>query len=86
MIDDVRDLSRAEKAKALARKNVSRYVGKCFATAIVAVFAMTLFALYMIGDFLDAFTAENALSTTAIFITSAVLTIPYGGNLQIHAT
>ena len=75
MIDDVKDLSRAEKAKALARKNASCYVGKCFATAIVAVFAMTLFALFMIGDFLDAFTAKNALSTTAVFITLAVLTI-----------
>ena len=68
LIDDVRDLSRAEKEKAIARRDVSRYIGSCFATAIVAVFAMTLFALFMIGDFMDAFTAKNALSTTAIFI------------------
>lgn len=75
MIDDVRDLSRAEKEKAIARKDISGYIGKCFVTAIVAVFAMTLFALYMIGNFMDAFTAKNALATTAIFIASGVLTV-----------
>lgn len=73
MIDDVRDLSRAEKARILARKNVLRYVGKCFATAIIAVCTMTVFALFMIGDFLDAFTLEHALSTMAIFFSSVVL-------------
>lgn len=75
MIDDVRDLSRAEKEKAIARKDISGYIGKCFVTAIVAVFAMTLFALYMIGNFMDAFTAKNALATTTIFIASGVLTV-----------
>ncbi len=75
MIDDVRDLSLKEKEKAIARHNVSRYIGRCVATAIVAIFAMTLLSLYMIGDFLDAFTAKNAVVTTAIFITYTVLIV-----------
>ncbi len=75
MIDDVRDLSRAEKAKAFARHKVRLYIAQCFATAVSAAVAMTLFALFVVGDFMSAFTPQNALATAGRFIVSAVLMI-----------
>jgi len=73
MIDDIRDISRAEKEKALARRKVSRYFGQCFMGAIVAGVGMMLFAFYIVGDFMAAFTAANALSTAGRLVTAVAL-------------
>lgn len=51
MIDDIKDVSRAEKEKALARHKRSRYFWQCISTAVVFAVGMTLFSLFMIGDF-----------------------------------
>ncbi len=75
MIDDVKDLSRAEKEKALARKKFTGYVGKTIFAAIISAFAVTLFALFMVNDFLAAFTKERALATSGLFVSSLILFI-----------
>lgn len=75
MIDDIKDLSRVEKQKAIARKKVARYFGSCFFTALLASCAMTVFALFMVDDFLLAFTSQNALVTSAKFVTLAALMV-----------
>lgn len=68
MIDDIKDISRAEKEKAIARHKRARYFWQCIATAIVFAVAMTLFSLFMIGNFKAAFTVKNALATTGRMI------------------
>lgn len=73
MIDDIRDVSRAEKEKAIARRKVSRYFGQCFLGAIVSGVGMMLFAFFIVGDFMSAFTLENALATSGRIITAVAL-------------
>ncbi|MBR4800999.1 MAG: HDIG domain-containing protein [Clostridia bacterium] len=73
MIDDVKDLSRVEKAKQLARKEFTNYLGKTFIAVIVASVAVTVFALFIVNRFLNAFTAERALITTGLFVSSLVI-------------
>ena len=68
MIDDIKDISRVEKEKAIARHKRARYFWQCIATAIVFAVAMTLFSLFMIGNFKAAFTVKNALATTGRMI------------------
>ena len=75
MIDDIKDVSRAEKEKALARHKRSRYFWQCISTAVVFAVGMTLFSLFMIGDFKAGFTAENALGTMGRMIIALVLMI-----------
>ena len=73
MIDDIRDVSRAEKEKALARRKFSRYFGQCFLGAIISAVGMMLFAFFIVGDFMSAFTVQNALSTTGRIVTAVAL-------------
>ena len=73
MIDDVKDLSRAEREKAIARKKFAKFFGKTFMATLIASVAVTIFALYAANDFLKAFTAERALATTGLFVSSLVL-------------
>ena len=68
MIDDIKDISRVEKEKAIARHKRATYFWQCIATAIVFAVAMTLFSLFMIGNFKAAFTVKNALATTGRMI------------------
>lgn len=68
MIDDIRDLSVIEKKKILARKRFFAAFGQCLAGIIAATFATVLFALFMLGDFLGAFTEEAAIRTTGFFV------------------
>ncbi len=75
MIDDVKDLSLIEKEKAIARKNISLYFWKCIFTAIVASMAMTLFSLFILGNFAADFRPENAPATSARFISSAMIMV-----------
>lgn len=75
MIDDVKDLSAIEKQKKLARRKVSRYIGACFFSALVAAAAMAAFALFMLGDFSAAFAKESVLATAAKFVVMVMLTI-----------
>ena len=70
MIDDVKDLSRAEKEKALSRKKFTKYLGRTFIAMLISAVAVTLFALYIVNDFLAAFTKANALKTTGLFISA----------------
>lgn len=75
MIDDIKDISRAEKEKAIARRKKSRYFWQCISTAVVCAVGMTLFALFMIGDFASSFLRPNVLTTTGIMVSMLVLMI-----------
>ena len=75
MIDDVKDLSRAEKEKALARKNFTKYVSKTILAALFSAVAITLFGLFMVNDFLAAFTKARALATSGLFVSALILFI-----------
>lgn len=75
MIDDIRDISRAQKEKALARRAFSRYFGQCVLGAIIAGVGMMLFAIYLIGDFASAFSSQNALASAGILITAVALMV-----------
>ena len=68
MIDDIKDLSTVEKQKLIARKKFFACFGQCFVGIVVATFAMTLFSLFMVGDFLQAFTVASAAVTTGRFV------------------
>lgn len=68
MIDDIKDLSRVEREKKLARKKFADYLGKTFMAVIIASVASAVFTLFIVNDFLKMFTAEHALSTVGIFI------------------
>ena len=73
MIDDVKDLSRVEKEKQLARKMFLRFFGKTFIGAFLASAGATLFAFFMVGDFVASFTAANALKTAGLFVSAYVI-------------
>lgn len=75
MIDDVKDLSRIEKQKAIARRNLSRYIGSCIFTALIASVIMTAFALFMLDDFSTAFSQENIWASVTKFAMIAMLMI-----------
>lgn len=75
MIDDVKDLSRIEKQKAIARRKLSRYIGSCICTALICAVAMTAFAVFMLNDFSTAFSSENVLATATEFAMIAMLMI-----------
>lgn len=74
MIDDIKDLSQIEKKKLLERRNLARCAGKCAAPLIFAVFGITLFSLFMTGDFIGSFSdSEEALATAGRFISNTML-------------
>lgn len=73
MIDDVKDLSMTSKAKQLLHRRFWVTFGKCTPVSLLAMFGMSLFAIYMTGDFMGAFTDENALETTGRFLTMGLL-------------
>ena len=73
MIDDVKDLSRAEKEKALSRKKFFRYLSRTFIAMVISTIAVALFALYIVNDFLAAFTSAHALKTTGLFVATLFL-------------
>lgn len=75
MIDDVKDLSLIEKEKAIARKNISTYFWKCIFTALVASMAMTLFSMFILGNFLADFQKDSALMTSARFVSSFMVMV-----------
>ncbi len=67
MIEDVKDLTRVEKQKKLARKNFFVSLLKCFMPGAIATVAMVLFSLYMTGNFMSSFTPEQAFATAGKF-------------------
>jgi len=73
MIEDIKDLSVAEREKLLARRRFLTYFAKCIWGVIIAAFAMTLFAIFMISDFKIAFTAERAIATSGRIVTTFLL-------------
>ena len=73
MIDDIRDVSRVEKERALARRKFSRYFGQCFLGAIGAGVGMMLFAFFIVGDFMASFTKASVLATTGRIVTAVAL-------------
>ncbi len=75
MIDDIKDISKSQKEKALARRKFFRYFGQSIWGALIAGVGMMLFAFYLIGDFMSAFSASNALATSARLITAVALMI-----------
>ena len=68
MIDDVKDLSRVEKEKKIARKQFADYFGKTFMAVIIATVASTVFTLFIVNDFLKMFTLDRVLVTVGIFV------------------
>lgn len=75
MIDDIKDLSRAEREKALARRKFANALAKCIIPIIVSAVGMTLFALYMENDFALAFTKASAAATSGRFISATVIMV-----------
>lgn len=80
MINDVKDLSLQEKKKALARREFMRCTGICIAPLLVSVVGMTLFSIYMSGNFEQAFQPNEALSTAGRFVSVfLVMVLLYSG-------
>ena len=75
MIDDVKDLSRVEKEKKLSRKKFTNFLGKTFISVILSAVIISVFTLFIVNDFLSAFTVERALVTTGQFVSALLLFI-----------
>ncbi len=73
MIDDVRDISQAEKLKKISRHNILAYFGKCITSAIVATVIIVLFSLFMLGDFMADFAPERAIATAGRFLSVFII-------------
>lgn len=75
-----KDLSSIEKKK---RENTVKFwkcTGICIAPLIFAVAGMTLFSIYMTGDFLGAFTGGRTLATVGTFFANfLMMLLMYGG-------
>ncbi len=73
MIDDIKDLSRVEREKKLARKKFSNYMGKTFMAVIIASVAVTAFTLFIVNDFLKMFTLDRIFVTLGIFVSISAI-------------
>ena len=63
MIDDIKDLSLIQKQKQLKRRRLGSAFGKTFPLTFIAAEGMALFGIMITGEFLNAFTVENAFET-----------------------
>ncbi len=75
MIDDIKDLSVLEQEKLLARRRFTSYFLKCISGALIATVIMTLFAIYMVSDFNNAFTPARAAATSGRTVTTLMLMV-----------
>ena len=75
MIDDIKDLSVLEQEKLLARRRFTSYFVKCIWGALLATVIMTLFAIYMVSDFNNAFTTARAAATSGRMVTTLMLMV-----------
>ena len=66
-------LTTAEKAKLARRRRLALDFAKVYPGCFVATGLLTLFAIYMTGDFYHAFSAERAAATAGVFVINAVL-------------
>ena len=62
MIDDIKDLSLIQKQKQLKRRRLGSAFGKTFPLTFIAAEGMALFGIMITGEFLNAFTVENAFA------------------------
>lgn len=75
MIDDIKDLSLIEKQKKLKSRKLGVAFAKTLPLTVVASVGMALFGIMITGDFLDAFTLDNALITAGRLATCIFLMI-----------
>ncbi len=68
MIDDVTDISRTEKNKQIRRSRLYRAIWKCLPMLLLVAGGISLFSIFIDGDFMASFTAEYAVSTAGRFI------------------
>lgn len=66
-------MTTAEKTKLAARRKFAVDFAKVYPGCFVATGLLTLFAIFMTGDFYGAFTPERAAATTGVFVINAVL-------------
>lgn len=67
------ELTSAEKARLAKRHRFLTDFAKFYPACFVVTGLLTLFAIYMTGDFYAAFTPERAASTTGLFVINVVL-------------
>ncbi|MCQ2603056.1 MAG: hypothetical protein MJ193_03905 [Clostridia bacterium] len=68
MIDDVTDISRTEKNKQIRRARLNAAIWKCMPMLILVSGGISLFSIFIDGDFMASFTPEYAVSTAGRFI------------------
>ncbi len=68
MIDDIKDISVIEKNKQIKRARLNKAIWQCLPIIILASGGISLFSIFMDGDFMSSFTPENAVSTAGRFI------------------
>jgi putative nucleotidyltransferase with HDIG domain len=66
MIDDIKDLSLIQKQKKLKRRALGSAFWKTFPLAFIGAVGMCLFGIMITGEFLEAFTVENAIKTAGM--------------------
>ena len=66
-------MTTAEKTKLAERRKFAVDFAKVYPGCFVATGLLTLFAIFMTGDFYGAFTPERAAATTGVFVINAVL-------------
>ncbi len=67
------ELTTAEKTKLAKRRKFVIDFAKVYPACFVATGLLTVFAIFMTGDFYDAFTPARAASTAGVFVINAVL-------------
>jgi len=77
MIEDVRDLSLAEKEKQITLRNLKKYILQCIIPIILSTGIVTVFSMFIVNDFLLCFTKENAAATTGRFLSVLCLYITF---------
>jgi len=70
MIDDIKDLSFAEREKVLGRRRFFGYFARCLPGIFVVSVITSLFAIFMLSDFVAAFTSERATYTSGRLVTN----------------
>ncbi len=73
MIEDIKDMSLAERNRRINKRQFWQGYFRCLPVTLFMIGAMTLFAIFMTGNFLGAFTEEYAAETAGKFVTMAIL-------------
>ena len=68
MKEDLKELSLNQKRKFIDRRKFWISFAKCIGPIVFSVIILTLYAFFTNGNFINAFTTKNAVSTIAIFL------------------